>query len=223
MGRAFIDLTGKTFGSLTVIEQANSRVSPNGTSRTMWKCICECGNETVVSSADLRNGSTKSCGCHYQMRNCSLETRKSQNYKRLYKIWKSMMDRCHNENSQQFRLYGGNGRTVCNEWHSFDNFVAWADQNGYKDGLTIDRVDNSLGYSPDNCRWVSMQVQQNNRCNNRVISYKGESHTLADWARLLGFERHVLANRLNRNWSVERAFTTPVRNTHKKGCDYSFT
>lgn len=139
------------------------------------------------------------------------ECKKSPHYRNLYKVWHGMVRRCTNPTDHAYNLYGAIGRTVCKEWMSSETFIMWALKNGYEPGLTLDRTDNEKGYSPDNCRWVPMVVQQNNRKNNRYVTFRGETHSLADWARILGIERHNLRNRLNRGWSVERAFTTPAR------------
>lgn len=141
---------------------------------------------------------------------------------RLYYIWTSMKARCFNQNNHSFKYYGNRGITVCEEWkQSFESFAAWANANGYSDTLTLDRLDNNKGYSPDNCRWADRTAQSRNRRNNRLLTYKGETKTFGEWAEITGIKNEVLWKRLLiYGWSVEKAFTTPVKE-HKK-TEYRF-
>lgn len=137
---------------------------------------------------------------------------------RLYRIWQMMKNRCHNPKTPRFKDYGARGITVCDEWKDdFKTFYDWSMSHGYEEHLTIDRIDNDKGYSPDNCRWATYLVQGNNSRHNHTITYGGETHSLSDWARKLGIPVHVLSNRINKyDWTVERAFTTPVGNQGRK-------
>lgn len=131
---------------------------------------------------------------------------------RLYSIWDSMKSRCYRKTTAPYAKYGGRGITVCDEWkNSFQAFYDWAMENGYRDDLSIDRIDVNGSYCPENCRWVTMREQENNRRNNKLITYNGETHTQAEWCELLSIPPHVMTNRLKRGWSIERAFTTKVR------------
>lgn len=124
----------------------------------------------------------------------------------LYKVWLTMKQRCDNPKSRGYKWYGEKGVKVCEEWQSVEKFYKWAIQSGYKAGLTLDRIDNSKGYSPNNCRWITMSEQQSNKGNNHFIEYRGEQHTLTEWSKLLGIPRTTLSNRLNLlGWSVEKA------------------
>lgn len=131
-----------------------------------------------------------------------------QRYTRLYEIWKSMRQRCSNPNNNRYHIYGEKGIVVCKAWNRFENFFRWAMKNGYKDDLTIDRIDNCKNYEPSNCRWVTQKTQQNNRSNNRYIVYKGNSHTLGEWSDITGIKLATIWARLNSGWSAERALTT---------------
>jgi hypothetical protein len=123
-----------------------------------------------------------------------------------------MVARCHRKNTKAYPAYGGRGITVCDEWkNSFQSFYDWAMENGYNDGLSIDRIDNDKGYSPVNCRWVTMDTQSNNRRSNVTVEYNGESHTVAEWAKILGIKYGTLHKRLEEGWSAEDAFHTPVK------------
>lgn len=130
---------------------------------------------------------------------------------RLWYIWVNMKTRCCNPNSKAFPRYGGRGITICDEWLNDSlTFCEWAMTNGYQDDLTLDRIDNDGPYSPENCRFISMTEQQHNRSNNRNITYQGETHCVTEWSRRLGINQTVLCRRLDRGWTVERAFTQPV-------------
>lgn len=130
---------------------------------------------------------------------------------RIDNIYRSMKERCYNENHQAYRVYGERGITICDEWlNDKKEFFKWAYENGYNDDLSIDRIDNDLGYYPTNCRWVTMKVQQNNKSNNRVVSAFGKEKTLHQWADEYGIKNSTLWARLNRGWDIERALTEKV-------------
>lgn len=203
MGK-FIDLTGKKFGRLTVIERAEN--NEHGTAQ--WLCKCDCGNYDVVTTGNLKK-TTASCGCYRQER----MTKHGKSGERVYKIWKDINKRCNNANHGNYEDYGGRGIKVCNEWrNSFEMFYKWATENGYTDNLTIDRIDVNGNYEPSNCRWVDYKTQANNRRNNHLITYNGKTQTMAQWADELGMKYKTLSDRINiSKWSVEKAFNTPVR------------
>lgn len=126
----------------------------------------------------------------------------------LYHVWQTMKQRCANPRYRGYQWYGAKGIKVCKEWNDVRNFYEWAMDNGYEEGLTLDRVDSSGNYEPSNCRWVTMAAQQSNKSNNHTIEYHGERHMLTQWSKLLGIPRTTLSNRLmSLGWSVERAFT----------------
>lgn len=118
---------------------------------------------------------------------------------RLYKCWQDMKSRCYNKNNKNYHQYGGNGITVCNEWlDNYQTFRIWATENGYSDELTLDRIDFESDYTPNNCRWVSIKKQQNNRSNNRYIEFNGEVKTLSEWCEDLGLNKSTISSRINR-------------------------
>lgn len=141
----------------------------------------------------------------------------SGNYKhggrgtRLYGIWKAMRQRCHDPHCNRYHIYGGKGITICPEWDDFACFRQWAYENGYDYKLSLDRIDGNGNYEPSNCRWATILEQQNNRSTNRRLSLNGEEHTMAEWSRLTGISASTIGSRLKRNWSVEQALTTPIR------------
>lgn len=133
-------------------------------------------------------------------------TKHGMRHSRLYNIWCNMKARCTNPSHTAFANYGGRGITVCSEWIDFKGFQSWAMSNGYTDLLTIDREDTNEGYFPNNCRWVDMKTQENNRSNNRLVNYNGKVMSVAEWADTVGVPYKTLYTRLFQNhWSVERA------------------
>ena len=127
---------------------------------------------------------------------------------RLYSIWSNMKTRCYNSNSPKYKAYGARGVTICDEWrYSYPNFQEWAVSTGYSEDLTIDRINVNGNYEPSNCRWLSIKQQENNRTNNRLITYKGETKTMSEWAEYLGISYNCLQMILNAyGYTVEEAF-----------------
>lgn len=152
------DLTGKIFGRLTVLEQTR-----NDKGLIAYKCHCECGRDIVMSVYSLVRGAD-SCGCARYERASQALFKHGETHTRIYNIWTNMKTRCYNKNTEKYRYYGGKGITVCDEWRDdFKMFYDWSISHGYSDTLTIDRIDSNLGYSPDNCRWVTMLEQNRNK------------------------------------------------------------
>lgn len=202
------ELTGKKYGRLTVLERSGSTAQ----NKASWRCRCDCGNEVIVVGSHLLNGNTQSCGCYKSDRTSERKRSHGKSRTRLYHIWKNMRQRCGNPHKPDYLYYGGRGIIVDERWEDYSSFEKWAVENGYRDDLTIDRINVNGNYCPENCRWVSMTEQARNMSKNRIITYNGESHCLAEWAEILGISAKVLGQRVNRyGWSVERAFTTPVR------------
>lgn len=164
MGR-LIDITGKKFGRLTVIK----RLHVNKNKFIVWECKCDCGKTIHQLSYPLRQGEVKSCGClNTEMR---LERITTHGLSKLpiYKVWKSMKKRCYAESDKRYHRYGGRGIIVCDEWlKSPESFIRWAISNGYKEGLTIDRIDNDDNYLPNNCRFVTIAKNNRNSSNTHL-------------------------------------------------------
>lgn len=205
------DLTGMRFNRLTVIRPAEK----SRTGETRWVCRCDCGKETIVQSNNLKSGLVKSCGCYRHDYLVEAHTIHGETGTRLYNIWTKMRDRCDDKNNKN---YGGRGILVCKEWNeSFESFRDWAIANGYREDLTIDRIDNNKGYSPDNCRWTGVKEQARNRRSNRVITFNGETHILVEWAEITGLPRSTLYNRIVKySWPIERALTEPFHEKNRK-------
>ncbi len=136
---------------------------------------------------------------------------------RIYNIWRSMRQRCNNPNCRKYPNYGGRGIVICDAWNeSFESFHEWAIANGYKEGLTIDRVKVDGNYEPSNCRWVTQKEQQNNRTNNRLLEFRGEQYTIGEWATITGIKLSTIWARLNSGWSIEKALTTKAVAGHNQ-------
>lgn len=190
------DLTGKKFGLLTVIEYAGVHITPCGTRRNLWKCICDCGNETTVQGTSLKSGSTKSCGCWKYSKIKEHNTKHGGVHDRLYGIWKNMKRRCNNPNDKRYEAYGGKGIKVCLEWsNSYQSFKEWAYANGYDDSAefqkcTLDRINNNGDYEPSNCRWVDKITQANNTSKNHHVELNGIIMTIAEFARVMNISKN---------------------------------
>ena len=202
--RCVKDLTGNIYGSLTVM-----KFSYRENHKSFYECQCNCGNTVVVRSDCLTTGNTKSCGC---LNNKSKKDNPVTKEK-LYHIWYGMKERCYNSNNLRFDDYGGRGITISKCWDSYKSFKNWALENGYKEGLSIDRIDVDGNYEPSNCRWVQMSVQQRNKRNNKYYTYNGKSQLLKDWAKDYGIKEMTLYARINTlHWDFEKAITTPLTN-----------
>lgn len=138
----------------------------------------------------LLSGKSRSCGCGQReaaKKVCGDNFRTHGGSKeRLYKIWAGMHKRCYNKNATNYKDYGGRGITVCDSWHKFEPFQEWSLSHGYNDSLSIDRIDNELGYSPENCRWTVRVAQANNRRTSKMYTIDGETHTLKEWSNIFG-------------------------------------
>lgn len=208
MGK-FIDLTGMRFNRLIVIE----RVSNVGRDPA-WLCRCDCGKTIRVTSGHLKSGHTKSCGCYRSdVIVCQGHKNATHGMKgsRLYRIWVGMKTRCLNSNMPYYKNYGGRGITICEEWLEFEPFRDWALANGYRDDLTIDRLDVNGNYCPSNCAWKTPKEQGNNTRFNRYIEYSGKRMTLKQWSESTGIKATTISERLRRGWSIEDSLTTPVQ------------
>lgn len=202
----FIDLTGKRFGRLTVIEQVG-KANNHG---VLWRCKCDCGNEKNVRSNYLRSGGTTSCGC-YRLEQKKEQFKRSAEWKTthgmsntpLYRQWRAMKNRCYNKKQNMYPRYGGRGIKVCEEWQKFEPFMEWALAHGYKEHLALDRIDGDGDYSPDNCRWVTQAENNRNKSNLIYLTARGETHLLVDWAKMTNQPKARLYGRHNSGWTDE--------------------
>lgn len=203
----FLDLANQKFGMLTVIRYVGCDEKYNH----KWLCECECGNETIVTTGNLRKGHTTSCGCYRHKRQRDSHITHGMSSKRLYQTWQNMKNRCYNPNVESYKYYGERGIKVCEEWlESFETFADWSLENGYNDTLTIDRVNVDGNYEPNNCRWIDEITQANNKRTSVLLEYSGKKQTITDWAREIGINAKVLRRRYYLGWETERILTTPV-------------
>ena len=207
-------MIGRRFERLTVIKRADDYVSPSGGVHRKYVCVCDCGKRSEILKEYLTSGRQKSCGC---LKKENGRPTHREIHTRLYRIWGNMCNRCSNPNHPAWDRYGGRGITVCEEWKSFERFRDWAKASGYADSLTLDRKNNHDGYNPLNCRWVDECVQANNKRNNHLVEYNGETKTLAEWAKIINIPYKALHHRIvDLGWTVERAFTQPIRKSPTK-------
>lgn len=189
-----IDITGQRFSRLTAVRDVGVDKSRN----RLWLCLCDCGNEKIVSGNLLKGGKVQSCGClspGYRVR-----------HDPIYLAWSSMIGRCSYPKTNGYRNYGGRGITVCERWHKFENFLADVGEHpGH--GFTLDRIDVNGNYEPGNIRWSTLKAQANNRRNNVYITYQGETKTLTEWCEQLGLKYSRMWKRLSaQHMTPEEAF-----------------
>jgi len=192
------NLIGQRFGRLVVLGKHGVSVHH----KAQWKCQCDCGEESIAVSGSLLNGHTKSCGCM----NRELVTKHGESHSRLYQEWADMKQRCLNPNNASYHNYGGRGIRVCDEWLDASTFIDWAKVNGYRDDLTIDRVDTNGNYEPSNCRFIPLSDQHENKRTNRIITLNGESDILINHCRKHNKNFNSIRYRLNAGWIPEEAF-----------------
>jgi hypothetical protein len=184
-----------------------------------YECRCDCGRTTCVRVDCLKNGNTSSCGCA-QAENGATIGRATGKLNRthgrskhpLYHVWRGMLRRCYSRKCKSYPSYGGRGITVCDGWrNSLRDFCRWAMSNGWTNGLHLDRIDNDGGYSPENCRFVSVRVNQQNRRDSRIVEINGERRCLAEWARIKGLKYTTVKERIRAyGWDPVAAVLTPV-------------
>ena len=136
---------------------------------------------------------------------------------RIYECWKDMKKRCYNPKNKRYPDYGARGISVYHEWlgeHGAENFINWAMANGYRDDLTLDRIDVNSDYEPNNCRWATLKEQANNKRQNHLITYNGKTQTVTQWAEELNVNTRTLFSRIDRGWTDEQILTTPVTHAH---------
>lgn len=201
----FIDLAGKKFNRLTVLQRVENRKKT-----VMWLCKCDCGNETIVDGFSINHGKTKSCGC-LQSEKAKENAKHGKTGTRIYRIHHNMKERCFNKNNHRYKSYGGRGITICDEWLGKNGFICfynWAIKNGYKDDLTIERIDNNGNYCPENCTWIPLQDQVKNKTSNIYVELNGEKLNLFSFCRKYNHNYDLVRNRISRwGWDLERALT----------------
>lgn len=201
-----IDITGKRFGRLLVVGRGEPL---NG--HTRWICKCDCGRERLVHGSSLKSGNTTSCGCYRTENAKRLYSGVRQNDKRLYAVWNGIKQRCLNKNNKSYKNYGGRGIKIDEKWaNNYESFYNWAMESGYQSGMEIDRIDNNGNYCESNCRFVSKELQSNNKRNVKLFEIDGTKKSLSQWCRVYGKDYYLVRQRVYKlGWSIKDALTTP--------------
>lgn len=208
MGDTLKDLTGMQFGNWSVIERA-----PNKGKAVMWRCRCDCGTEKIVHGTSLKSGTSTMC------RVCADRSHKPRSHgltrHPLYRVWQRIKSSTTNPNHQDYEWYGKKGVRVCDEWaNDFLHFYDWCIANGYKPGLTIDRIRVGGHYEPSNCRWVPFKEQTLNRTDNVYLTHEGITHTIKEWGQITGIKPGTLYARVNKGWPPDKILST---NSYARG------
>lgn len=211
------DLTNRRFHRLVCQEM----VGHNKWNRRLWRCQCDCGSSYVVNENALKKNNTKSCGCLNREKRAErgrttiqaaiiARTTHRCTRSRLHRIWKGMKTRCYNPRVDNFKNYGGRGVTVCEEWKGdFRSFRQWALINGYRDDLSIERIDNNSGYCPSNCTWATRTDQNRNKRNNLRIEIDGRCLTAHQWSEIYGISPELIGDRILKGWPGRDAVIIP--------------
>lgn len=210
--RRVTDITGLKCGRFTAI-----RYSHHTKAGATWECKCECGNIRFLATTEIRRGKHQSCGCLQREQARAAHLKHGQcaygknNGTPEYRAWVAMRQRCQNASAPAFPNYGGRGIKVCDRWDcSFDSFFA---DMGLKPSpkMSLERLDNNGGYSPENCVWATQKTQGNNTRKTVMITHNGKTMSRTQWSELLGFQLTLIGDRINDGWSVAQALDTPVR------------
>ena len=206
---AFLDLSGRRFGMLTVERRGED---DERNKKVTWICRCDCGNVNVkpVRSNDLVRGKVASCGCKANLTGSEAKAFKHGGAgTKVYNVWKQMRQRCSNPHFANYESYGDRGITVCERWRVFENFLE--DMGEPEPGRSLDRIDNEKGYSKENCRWSSHEDQGNNRRNNIWLTSDGVTKTVSEWSRERGINKRTILRRLKVRKSPNDAVLQPVQ------------
>lgn len=198
-----LDLVGQTYGRLVVLAKTKNVGTNSG-----WLCRCKCGTEIVASSCHLRTGHTISCGCAQRDAVRASFTKHGLRNTRIYRIWNAMVQRCTDEKASNYHNYGGRGITMDPRWlESVENFYEdMGDPPTSKH--SIDRIDNDKGYTKANCRWATVQEQQNNKRSCVYLQYNGKTQTITQWARELGIPPMTITARIRQDRPIEEILST---------------
>lgn len=208
---------GVRIGRLLILERIDKRDNRNQ-NHIYYRCLCTCGNQPLIPRSSLLAGRTYSCGCQRKEKSKYSNKTHGLSKTRTYRIYHAMMQRCYDKTQKGYPRYGGNGIGVCERWReSFENFFEDMGECP-SPKYSIDRIDNNKGYSPDNCRWATINQQARNTRKAVLIKYHGEERPLADVADEIGMYYGTLYYRIfSYGWTVERAINTPIKTScHRK-------
>lgn len=221
-------IPGAKYGKLTILKEIQSKKDYLSRRVRMVECKCECGNTHITSFRNLRYGICRSCGCLSKETVIKRSTKHGLSHKHpLYGVWKGIKERCKCQTNRAYSDYGGRGITVCEQWDkNFKEFFDWSLANGWKEGLSIDRIDNNKGYNPENCRFVNSVIQARNKRNNHPVVHDGkEWHCLSQFCEDMGLDYKIVQQRLYRGMSLEKAinFVYNEHTAHLLGTTNSYT
>lgn len=205
-------MTGERVGRLQVLGRAENSAKSH---HARFHCLCDCGNRTVTEGVKLRTDAALSCGCLGRERSANIRRTHGMSNHRLFSIWSNIMHRCYSPNSAVFSNYGGRGIDVCGRWHDVRMFIEDNDHIALP-GLSIDRIDNDLGYFPENCRWATPTQQSDNRRTTVFLTLNGVRRTAREWALITGIPLKTLWQRLRLGWDDESALTQPVSANNRR-------
>lgn len=205
----FIDITGNKYNKLKVISFYDIKDN-----KSRWLCQCDCGNQKILYGKDIKNGNTKSCGCSLRKKKYDKETEKIM--KRLQNIYYCMKQRCYKKNNPTYKYYGARGVTICEEWlKDINNFHNWAMSSGYKNNLTIERIDVNGNYEPNNCKWVTKTQQGYNRTNTVSYTIDNQTKCLSEWCKIYNINYEVVYKRLKRGQDIKEALSEPINEKYR--------
>lgn len=206
------DIINKQYGDLTVVklhhkEQIYRNNIKNGF-LYYYLCKCSCGNEKIVLRNLLLNNEIKHCGCK-KSENISNSIKKHGMFgTRIYNTWAHMKQRCYNPKNASYNHYGKKGIKVCEEWQTFEPFYNWSMANGYSDNLSIDRIDVNGNYEPSNCRWATIDQQNNNKSNTKFYTINNKTQSVSQWAKEYNISKTIVYGRLRRGATIEQALAS---------------
>ena len=200
---------GKKYGKLKIVSLSYKKQKYTKSGRKdgflyYFNCICECGNYIDVNLHDLTSSHTQSCGCYQKTQVSKKNKIHGLTTSSIFHIWTSMKQRCLNPNNKAYKNYGGRGITICDDWkNNFITFYDWAMNNGYKENLSIDRIDNDGNYQPDNCRWVTRKEQNRNYRKNINVIYENTEYCLKDLSVKLNINYKYLHKKYKKGMKIE--------------------
>lgn len=194
-----LELTGKKFGRLTVV-----KLHSIFKCKSFWECICDCGIIKIIRGTKLKSQEIKSCGCLSREVHSELATIHGLHGTRIYRIHKGMMQRCYYKNKPDYHNYGGRGIEVCKDWKDVSKFSKWAFSNGYKENLTIDRIDSNKNYTPENCQWITLGENSSKKRTTKYLTHEGKTLNLKQWSLELGLHPSTLSLRFKKNLPIDK-------------------
>ncbi len=202
--RHFKDITGERYGQLIVICRASAAGE-----RLKWKCKCECGAQKTINGSAIKSGKTTSCGCAFTERAGKMNFRHGKYKSRAYSVWEGIIQRCNNQKSTAYENYGARGISVCPEWSQFQQF--YKDMGDPSENTTIERNNNNLGYSKENCRWATRPEQDRNRRTSINITIEKETLCVAQWAARIGVSKGTIYSRIKAGKDPQSALMASLK------------